>query len=440
MQIPAFSRLNKQLLALAAPNILTNITVPLLSTADVALMGRISEAHLGAVGLAGMVFNFLYWNFSFLRSGTAGLTAQAFGAEDRSRMIHTLLRAVGLSLFISAWLLALQGPLGKFGFELMQVRPEQAQLVNTYFYIRILGLPAGLAITAITGWFLGMQNAIYPLLLTIFISLINIGGNFFFVYGLEMHVDGVAWATVISQYAGLLLALGLFFGTSRYRSLSREIRLKTLKKLSEFTHFLRLNRDLFIRTFLLSSVFAFVYSQSSAEGEMALAVNTVLMQFLNWMSFGVDGFAFAAESLIGRYIGARDEKTARKVLRLSFLWGMGMALGYSLVYGFGGNALLGLFTNDPAVMEAARPYLIWMVAVPLIGTPCYIWDGVFIGLTASRALRDTMVIAVLAFAAVMYFYGLDHGLHGLWLGMCVFFAGRGISETGYFLRSGFGLK
>ncbi|MCB0682028.1 MAG: MATE family efflux transporter, partial [Saprospiraceae bacterium] len=274
--------MNREILRLAIPNIISNISVPLLSTVDTALMGRLSELHIGAVGIGAMIFNFIYWNFGFLRMGTTGITAQAFGKADVPAQVHTLGRAALVVFTLAALLLLLQIPIGYASFQLMNVNPSQYALVEEYFFIRIWAAPASLGLYAMIGWFFGMQNAIYPLILTVFINLINIGLSYFFVYHLGWEVRGVALGTVIAQYAGLTLALLLFFG--KYRSLLQAFRREALIKWGEFRRFLLINRDIFLRTLSLTFAFAFFYSQSSAEGAMILAVNTILMQFLNWMS------------------------------------------------------------------------------------------------------------------------------------------------------------
>jgi len=424
--------MNREILRLAIPNILSNISVPLLSSVDTALMGRLSEAHIGAVGLGSMIFNFIYWNFGFLRMGTTGITAQAFGAKSRSDMLHTLLRALVVGLAVAALLLLLQGPFGRVSFYLMNVPEGQLGLVADYFYIRIWAAPATLALYAVTGWFLGMQNAVYPLLLTILVNVINIVCSYVLVWHWGWEVRGVAWGTVVAQYAGVLFAAGLFL--YRYRELTGAFRKAVLLRLGALKRFLSINGDIFLRTVCLTFAFAFFYAQSADAGEMILAVNVILLQYLNWMSYAVDGFAFASESLVGKYAGARDVRNTRRAIAHSFGWGMGAALVFSLSYWAWGEPLLRVFTNQEDVLSAALDYLPWMILLPLAGTPCYIWDGVFIGLTAARAMRDTMLLSLGLFLLAWFFLTPALANHGLWLALILFLLARGAIQWLWYHR------
>ena len=430
--------MNKEILRLAIPNIISNISIPLLSTVDTALMGRLSELHIGAVGIGAMIFNFSYWNFGFLRMGTTGMTAQAYGKKDDKAIMNTFGRALLVSLVLAVLVMLLQYPLGNISFYLMNISDTQIDLVEEYFYIRIWAAPATLALYGFMGWFFGMQNAIYPLILTVVINVVNIVLSFFFVHSLGMDVDGVAYGTLLAQYTGLLLAIFLFF--YKYKALANHLSKKAIMQMQELKKFLSINADIFIRTFFLTFVFGFFYSQSSVYGEMILAVNVILLQFLNWMSYGVDGFAFASESLVGKYAGARDEKNTRRAIRYSFGWGMALALGYALIYGLAGQPLVRVFTNQPDVIAATLPYLFWMFIFPLLSTPCYIWDGVFIGLTASKSMRNSMLLAFGLFLISFFLIGQSFGNHGLWLILLIFMVARGLFQHILYLRYGLALK
>ncbi|RMG81067.1 MAG: MATE family efflux transporter, partial [Bacteroidetes bacterium] len=275
--------MNKEILRLAIPNILSNISIPLLSSVDTALMGRLSPEHIGAVGLGSMIFNFIYWNFGFLRMGTTGMTAQAFGAEDHLGISNTLARALLVALVLAGVIMLFQVPFGEAGFYLMNTRIEQQSLIREYFYIRIWAAPATLALFAFFGWFFGMQNAIFPLLLTLLINLVNMALSYFLVREMNWGVAGVAWGTVVAQYVGLLGAIFLFL--AKYRAYLKKLKRETILKVGEFRRFLTINRDIFIRTICLTFSFGFFYSQSAAEGTLILAVNVILMQFVNWMSY-----------------------------------------------------------------------------------------------------------------------------------------------------------
>lgn len=418
--------MNKEILKLAIPNIISNISVPLLSSVDTALMGQLSALHIGAVGVGSMIFNFIYWNFGFLRMGTTGITAQAYGKEAEKTMVITLGRALFIAGILAILIMVLQVPFGQFSFYLMNLSEAQLPLVETYFYIRIWAAPATLGLYALMGWYFGMQNAIYPLILTITINVVNIICSLIFIKYFGLEVAGVAYGTVIAQYVGLFLAVGLFF--YKYRYLLPQLSREAILKWAELKQFLSINSDIFIRTFCLTFAFGFFYSQSSVGGEKLLAVNVILLQFLNWMSYGVDGFAFATESLVGKYVGAKQQLQLNKSIRLSFLWALGLAGLYSLLYGVLGMYLVGLFSSQAEIIAATSPYLFWMILFPLLSTPCYIWDGIFIGLTASRAMRDSMLISLVIYLGIHYVLKVDYGNHGLWLALLIFMVARGIIQ------------
>lgn len=423
--------MNKEILRLAIPNIISNISIPLLSTVDTALMGRMSEVHLGAVGLGAMIFNFVYWNFGFLRMGTTGITAQAFGKKAPDEIILTLGRALLVAFILAAVILLLQYPIEQISFQLMSVSEESYPLIQEYFRIRVWAAPATLGLFAFMGWFFGMQNAIYPLLLTLVINATNIAANFILVYHYGMGVDGVAWGTVIAQYVGIITAVFLF--SFRYREYLSGWQAALLLEWKAAKAFLVINRDIFIRTVCLTFVFGFFYSQSSEAGSTILAVNVILLQFVNWMSYAIDGFAFASESLVGKYWGAKQKEKLNKSIRLTFFWGMGMGVLFSLAYVFAGTFLLEIFTNQADLIEASKPYLIWMILFPLLATPCYLWDGIFIGLTASVAMRNSMLLS-LAFFILIYYAFIGWENHGLWLSLILFMVARGLIQAWMYLK------
>lgn len=415
---------NRSILRIAIPNILSNISVPLLGTVDTALMGRLSELHIGAVGIGGMIFSFMYWNFGFLRMGTTGITARAFGAERSSEVAATLGRALVVAMLLALGMMIFQWPLGEAGFFLMNLEGEAKILTAQYFYIRMWAAPATLGLYALMGWFFGMQNAIYPLILTILINVTNMIGSYWFIVHWGMEIDGVAWGTVIAQYVGFFL--GLFLLVYKYPKYLYLVKVKMLLEVTSLTSFFRINRDLFFRTLALTLAFGFFYSRSAAEGGLLLAVNVILLQYLNWMSYGIDGFAYAAESLVGKYSGARKLEPLKQIIRLSFWWGGGLAFLFSLFYLIFGNQLLGIFTNQEAVIAAAEPYLGWMILFPVVSFACYIWDGIFIGLTASAAMRNAMVVSLILYLGMHYGFSHYWEVHGMWAAFLAFMALRAI--------------
>lgn len=425
------STMNRQILRLAIPNILSNVSIPLLSTVDTALMGRQSSIHLGAIGVGAMIFNIVYWNFGFLRMGTTGITAQAYGKQDDREAALTAARALVLALIISGFILLFWNPVAGLCLRMMNVTGEQSDLANRYLMIRVWDAPATLMLYALMGWFFGMQNSVFPLLITLFVNVINILVSFTLVQHYGWGVDGIAIGTVVAQYAGFLLAVTLFL--SRYRNVLKSVVLREIINWVALRGFLTINRDIFIRTVCLSMAFGFFYSQSSSLGTMVLAVNVILLQFISWMSYGVDGLAFASESLVGKFKGSQDEQNLRKAIRYSFCWSMGLATAYSMMYFPFGRSLLSVFTNQQDVIEAALPFLFWMVLFPPLATPCYLWDGVFIGLTQSKAMRNSMLISLVVFLlAVLATRPL--GNHGLWAALLLFMVTRGAIQWYLFSR------
>jgi MATE family multidrug resistance protein len=430
--------MNKEILRLAIPNIISNISVPLLSTVDTLLMGRMSAAHLGAVGIGSMVFNFIYWNFGFLRMGTTGLTAQAFGRNNTKSISDILGRASLLALILAIIIMIFQIPLYHLSAYLMNVQSTHDPLISEYFYTRMWAAPATLALYGLMGWFFGMQNAVIPLILTVISNLVNIVLSAYLVRGLDLGIAGVAWGTVIAQYVALLMAI--YFLWKRYKTYVKGILLSSLLHWQAMLRFLNINKDIFIRTVGLTFAFGFFYSQSSKAGEIILAVNVVLLQFLNWMSYGIDGFAYASESIVGKYHGQGDNKMLNKAIKYCFFWGMGFALMYTLIYGVVGEPLLHVFTDQQDIIDASKKYLIWMVIFPLLAAPSYIWDGIFIGLTAVKSMKHSMYIALTLYLSTFFLLYQKFGNHGLWMALLILMIGRGISQAIMYYRSGTNLK
>ena len=417
---------NREILRLAIPNILSNISVPLISAVDTALMGRLSIEHLGAVGLGSMIFNFIYWNFGFLRMGTTGITAQSFGRGDHFSTRLILTRSLGIALIISIVLICLYIPLCQTSLYLMNVSETQVPLVSTYFSIRICAAPATLMLYVFMGWFFGMQNAVYPLIITVIINIINLILSYLFVVELNWDINGVAWGTVIAQYIGVILSSYLLY--KKYRS-TFSVRWNDLKgKFQEWTQVLRINSFLFVRTVCLTFAFAVFYAESSETGATILATNVVLLQFLNWISYGIDGFAFASESLVGRFFGAKDQYHLKKVITYSFKWGFILALFYALLFYYFDEEIVGIFTNSAEVLNYASELTIWMIALPLMAFGCYIWDGVYIGLTEVKMMMYAMILSLTIYL-VMIYGKMDLGVHHIWISLIFFLFVRGVIQA-----------
>lgn len=421
--------MNKKILRLAMPNIISNITIPLLGLVDLALMGHMnSEIYIGAIALGGVIFNLLYWGFSFLRMSTSGFTAQAFGEKNDTETITILFRALLVAVFAGFVMVLMQVPISWASFKIIGGSSEVEQLADKYFRIRIWGAPAALSLFVFNGWFLGMQNARYPMIIAILVNVVNIVLSLIFVFKLNMKADGVALGTALSQYLGLAIAILLF--SKRYRKLLRYLSKKSLLMLQPLVRFLKVNSDIFIRTFCIIAVHTFFTSKSASMNDTILAVNSLLLQFLLFFSFFIDGFAYAGEALVGKYIGSRSLEKLNQVVRLLFYWGTGLALLFTLLYIPGVRALLQLLTSQQDVIEGAASFIPWVIMVPLASFASFIWDGVYIGATASKAMRNTLLASTfLVFAPVYYFLNPLWGNHALWLGMLMFVLARGTIQT-----------
>ncbi|MEE9374696.1 MAG: MATE family efflux transporter [Saprospiraceae bacterium] len=419
-------KVNKEILGLAIPNIISNISVPLISAVDTALMGGLSINHLGAVGLGAMIFNFLYWNFGFLRMGTTGLTAQEYGRSKHASGNKILWRSVSIAIIISLIILTLCIPLSHFSLSLLNVSDSQSPLVEEYFFIRIWAAPATLTLYVLMGWFFGKQNAVLPLIITVIVNVVNLIFSYIFVVHLNWDIAGVAYGTVIAQYLGVFIAFVLIW--IKYPSIVIKSWPNIIGKWKEWGMLFKVNAYLFVRTVCLTFAFGFFYSKSSEGGAIILATNVVLLQFLNWLSYGIDGFAFASESLVGKYYGAKQSHVLSKVVNISFLWGLGIAVIFSFLYYFFDFHFIRIFTDDPFVFAAAREQKIWMVILPVVVFACYIWDGIFIGLTEVKWMMISMLISLTIYLG--YYYGLvAQGISTLWMALIIFLFIRGILQS-----------
>ena len=377
--------MNRKILQLAIPSIVSNITVPLLGLVDVAIAGHLGSAsYIGAIAVGGMLFNMIYWIFGFLRMGTSGMTAQAYGKRDLTEVVRTLLRAVGVGLLISLGLWILLSPILRGAFVLIDATEEVKRWASLYFNICIWGAPAILGLYGFAGWFIGMQNSRFPMFIAITQNIVNIVASLCFVFVLGMKVEGVALGTLIAQYAGLFMAFALWL--KYYGRLKAYIDWDGLWGGEAIRRFFSVNSDIFFRTLCLVAVTTFFTSTGARQGDVILAVNTLLMQLFTLFSYIMDGFAYAGEALAGRFIGAKNDVGLRRCIRLLFLWGIGLSLSFTILYAFLGRDFLGLLTNDTSVIEASGDYFYWVLAIPLCGFSAFLWDGIFIGATATRQM------------------------------------------------------
>ena len=425
--------MNKKILKLAIPNIISNISIPLLGIVDMALMGHLeSDSYIGAIALGSLIFNFIYWGLGFLRMGTSGFTAQAWGRRDLPETILVFSRALFIAIITGVLLLLLQRPIEILSFLVLKGESQVEELAMAYFRIRIWAAPAALGQFALLGFFLGMQNARLPMVVLVTTNVINIGCSYFFVMKLGMESNGVALGTVIAQYSGLFLAL--FFFRKYFRRLFRYWSLQGTLQWEKLKHFLLINKDIFIRTMCLVAVFSIFTARSAStdvlnEGEdTILAVNSLLMQFFMFFSFLIDGFAHASEALTGKFIGAGDRSSLKRSVRLLFIWGTAISMLFTLIYLFGGNLIFRALTNNAEVIANARPYFFWVILIPMVSYSAFLWDGIFIGATAGPEMRNAMLVSTLVIFFPAYILaGRFLGNHGLWLAFILFMIARGIS-------------
>ena len=420
--------MNRRILHLAIPSIVSNITVPLLGLVDVTIVGHLgATAYIGAIAVGGLLFNILYWNFGFLRMGTSGLTSQAYGRKDKDAEIRVLVQAVSVGLFSALVMLILQYPIERLAFRLLDTSAEVEQYAVTYFRICIWGAPAVLAQYGFTGWFIGMQNSRYPMYIAIVMNVINIVCSSCFVFLFGMKVEGVALGTVVAQYSGVMMAWGLWF--YNYKELRGRITFKGSLQLIAMRRFFAVNRDIFLRTLCLIGVTTFFTSTGARQGDVILAVNTLLMQLFTLFSYIMDGFAYAGEALSGRYVGACNLVQLKRAVKALFGWGIGLSLVFTLLYGIGGENFLGLLPNDTIVIETAGHYFYWVLAIPLAGFAAFLWDGILIGATATRFMLWAMLVASGSFFVIYYCFSGATNNHVLWLAFLVYLALRGVMQT-----------
>ena len=429
--------LNKEILSLAAPSILANITVPLVGMADIAVAGHLgggsgAAALIGGITIGTMLFDLLYWNFAFLRSGTGGLTAQAYGrlltgTAGVDQVQGILMRALRIALLSGVALIALQWAVLWLAFIFVDCSPEVRHLASQYFKIRIWAAPATLSLFAFKGWFIGLQDTVKPMIADLLVNGLNIALSFGLGFGLcglpAMGFAGVAAGTLIAQWCGFTYAafaarhsLGqlatqkpAFLGNEmtsgaagNQKSATSGLQDAPAVDQVQAPSFFRMNRDLVLRSLGMIAVYIGFTVISARFGDTMLAVSSILMKLLLIFSYFTDGFAYAGEALTGRFIGAGDRNGVHAAVKGCFLWGWGLAGAFMLLYGLGGVPALRLLTSDVTVIEAGREFIPWLLGMPLIGVPAFIWDGVFTGATATSAMRDSTLLCAVGFFAVWF--------------------------------------
>ncbi len=492
--------LHHEVLRLAVPSILANITVPLVGMVDIAIAGHISDASaIGGIAIGAMLFDLLYWNFGFLRVGTGGMTAQAFGRQDfrgaREILVQSVTIAIGAALVI--W--ALQWLFLRVAMALIPCSDEVAMFARRYFFIRVWAAPATLSLMALKGWFIGMQDTVSAMASDITVNVVNMAASFALAVWTPLGALGVAWGTLIGQYAGLLVAavllvrklktcrssgvqeLSFAFPLSRlgrvqtsltllsllHRFRSSDNRegnvhtehsselletpellnspktetpelLKNALRWSKLRRLFVLNGNLFIRSLCFMVVYVGFTSLTSRYGDGPLAVGSIMMKLFMLFSYFIDGFAYAAEALTGRFIGARDRLNLRHSIRILFLWTLAIGAAFTLLYALTGEGMVRLMTSDASVIADSHPFLPWLVAMPLVSCLAFLWDGIFVGATAARPLRNAMIAAAVGFVVAAVALQPLWGIQAIYVAYFVHLAIRVIWLTAAWRHSAFG--
>ena len=420
---------NRSILKLAIPNIISNITVPLLGLVDMILMGHLSSpVYIGAIALGGTIFSVLYSFFSFLRAGTTGFTAQSYGANDSLEVSYSLYRSITIAILAFLLILCLQKPIAKLSMALLDGSNDVKTLAITYFYVRIWAAPANMLLYCLNGWFIGMQNTRIPMAIAIIINVLNIAFSIFFVIVMKQDVVGVALGTVIAQYFGLVTALIFIF--TKYKSCLIRIDIHILFNINKLKRFFKVNSDLMIRSILLVMTIAFFTDQSAKLGDNILSINMILLQSFYIFSYFTDGFAYAGEALVGKFVGANDSANLRSVVVHLFKWGAFICVPFAVLYAIFPTTFVRIISNHPVIITQIQPYYIYMVLIPVITFAAFLWDGIYIGATASKAIRNTMIISSIVVFLPMWFFLMPlYGNHGLWIAFLGFMLARGVSMT-----------
>lgn len=421
--------MNRQIIRLAIPNIITNITVPLLGMIDTAIVGHLDSGvsnvdYIGGIAIGSMIFNIIYWNFGFLRMGTSGFTAQAYGANDKKEQLNILLRACAIAFSAAILLILFQKPIGKLAVSFVENKNSVADLALEYFSIRIWASPATLGIYAFKGWFIGMQDSKSPMWISILINVLNIIFSYLLAIVFRMNIAGVAYGTLIAQWGGFLVIVLLWF--LRHGGLTKFADLREVFARTKLVLFFKVNADIFLRTLCLIAVTTYFTVASSSMSYPLLAVNTLLMQLFTLFSYFMDGFAYASESLCGRFKGAADQRNLAKCVKYILLWGAVLSILFTVIYFLFGDNILALLTNKQDVLAVCKDYKIWTLLIPLCGCVAFLYDGILIGMTETKLMRNAIFVATALFFAS--YFGLRElfANNALWIGFLLYLAARSV--------------
>ncbi len=416
---------HKRVLTVALPVVLSNATVPILGAVDTGVVGQMGQAApIGAVGIGAIALTAIYWIFGFLRMGTAGLTAQANGAGRKGEVSALLSRGMIIALGAGFVIMALQMPFIWLALQTAPASDEVEGLARTYMSIRIYGAPAAIGIYAATGWLIGQERTGAVLVVQLWMNLLNIGLDLWFVLGLGWGVEGVAIATLIAEWTGL--ALGLWLCRDALKTPAWKDWPRVFER-AQMVQFARVNRDILLRSVMLQGIFMSFVFLGARFGDVTLAANHVLLQFLEITAYSMDGFAIAAETLVGQSLGARSVSRVRRAALLTSFWGVVTVLITASAFALFGPAIIDLMTTAPDVRAEARNYLPYMIAAPLVGCAAWMLDGIFIGATRSNDMRNMMAISAVIYVAALLILMPWVGNHGLWLALLISFIARGVT-------------
>ena len=426
--------MNREILRIALPNIISNITVPIMGIVSTMIAGHLGDsvATIGALAIGVSIFNFIYWNCSFIRMGTSGITAQAFGAGDNRTTTLMLARAVLVAIVLGVIMLIFQRPLGLVALKMM----NGGEMVADYFFARIWAVPAGVLLFGLNGWLTGMQNAVIPMVVAIFVNIIHIACSLWFAFPLGMGIVGIAYASVVAQWTGVVITGAITWW--HYRKRFVPITWREVVDMQAMREFFVINRDIIVRTLCIVAAYTFFTAASARmDDPTILAVNTILLELFTLFSYMNDGFAYAAEALTGRFIGARDGRSLRLCVKKCMVWCMVVGVVYVGVYIGWWRELLGLFVEDGAgaeqIIEYAGRYIGWIIIIPLAASLPFMMDGIMVGATQSRIMRNSMLLATAAYFGLFYSLEPLIGNNALWLAFTSFMALRGVFQ--YFMSN-----
>lgn len=429
--------MNREILRIAIPNIISNITVPLMGIASTFIAGRVAGSDgattIGALSIGVAIFNFIYWNCSFIRMGTSGLTAQAFGAKQHKEYTLMLWRAVVVALGVGLLAFALQWPLGEFSLWFMSTGDNASEaLISDYFYTRIWAVPAGIMLFAFNGWLTGMQNAVVPMAVAILVNVLHIGFSYLFSIVGTMSIDGIALASVVAQWTGVVTTVVIIIAL--YRNKLEKVSWTEVMDMKAMKQFFNINSDIIVRTFCLVAVYTFFTKASADMGDKnILAVNTILLQLFTLFSYMNDGFAFAAEALTGRFVGARDVTSLKRCIKYCIVWSVVIAVAYVGAYvGWWQDIFTLLVDSESAdiaeLLAVAEQYIGWIIIIPIACALPFVMDGIMVGATRSRIMRNSMVWSALCYFVLLYGTGWLIGNNAIWLAFTSFMFIRGVLQ------------